>query len=490
MTSPDFDLSYTQLPNTMFAIAKPDVSPRPEFVWLNDDFANEIEISHEWLEASDALDLFSGRTLPTDYEPVAMAYSGFQFGQFSPKLGDGRAVLIGEHKGKNTPRYDIHLKGSGATQYSRRGDGKSTLRAALKECIFSECLAGLNISTTRSLAVLTTGETVMRQEEHQGAILVRAAKSLIRVGTFQFAGLLEDKGVVKKLADFLIAREYPEVDADDPNAYQVLFASIVSRQAELIAQWMSVGFIHGVMNTDNMALSGETIDFGPCAFMERFKADQVYSSIDHYGRYAWNKQAEIAVWNLTRLAETFLPILDENIDTAITKAEAEINTFSSQFLEHFSWEMMRKMGLSLKGEVASQFMSQTFAMLHAARPDFTLFFRRLGGVARDGDIDCVLNLCEDPKPLQIWLPIWQSFMEREAREAKEIAKDMDAVNPAYIPRLHLVENAIDAANKNDYSKLHCLLKALHSPYHEMLEFADFQSLPVSSQSVAQTFCET
>lgn len=489
MNTPKFDISYNQLPTELFATAQPDATPDAQYVWRNDALADQIDIGKNWLNSHESLDFFTGNT-ELNYTPLAMAYSGHQFGHLSPRLGDGRALLIGEYVAQNNTRYDVGLKGSGRTDYSRSGDGKSTLRAALKEAIFSEYLAAINIPTSRSLAAYTTGETVMRETPHQGAVLVRIAKSFIRVGTFQFAGLLNDDTSIKHLADFLLAREYPTIDTPSPKRYQLLFAQIVSRQASLIAHWMSQGFIHGVMNTDNMALSGETIDFGPCAFMESFKPDQTFSSIDQNSRYAWNKQADIGIWNLTRLAEVFLPLFDDDQSTAIEVAQNLLSDFSPQFMQNFNNLLMTKLGLPLKGQAAQDMTDQTLLMLSQSKPDFTLFFRRLSETLDNTNNHKILSLCENPETASDWLTIWQNHVTAEKADKAQTIKNMNAANPIYIPRLHLVETALNQANNGDMSSFHHLNQALQNPYTEKPEFADFLSPANPDQAQNQTFCET
>ena len=490
MNKPKFDITYDQLPQPLYAHTKPDPAPKPVYIWVNETVAQSIGLDADWLGSDDALDMFSGRHDIENYSPLAMGYSGHQFGHFSPQLGDGRALLIGEFTGSDNVRYDLHLKGSGSTVYSRRGDGKSTLRAALKEALFSEYLAAINIATTRTLAVFETGETVAREELHKGAVLVRLAKSLIRVGTFEFANIIKNDGIVAELADFLIAREYTDIDKQATDRYQKLYAQIVSRQAELIAKWMSQGFIHGVMNTDNMALSGETIDFGPCAFMERFEPSQVFSSIDRNGRYAWNRQAEMAAWNLSKLAQSFLPLFGADQEAAVELAENELNRFFPQFMGYFNQFLTQKLGLSLTGKQAEDMMNQTFSMLSAAKPDHTLFFRYLADVLAGKNQQMILDLCEDKQPLVDWLEIWQKHIDNEAISSTEIALQMLQINPIYVPRLHLVEQALDDAGDGDLSTFNRLLKALQNPYTESAEFSDYLSVPASDQTDKKTFCET
>ncbi|MCJ8324228.1 MAG: YdiU family protein [Rhizobiales bacterium] len=490
MKKPDFKISYSQLPDIMFTPTRPDPAPKPNYAWVNVRFGHKIGLDDEWLNSQQSLDFFSGNADSDEYSSLAMAYSGHQFGHFSAQLGDGRALLVGEFSGQDGIGYDIHLKGSGSTAYSRRGDGKSTLRAALKEVLFSEYLASIGIATTRALAVFETGEVVRRETSHKGAVLVRLAKSLIRVGTFEFANLSEDKLVVGQLADFILQREFSHISDAGAVKYQKLFEQILSRQAELIANWMSAGFIHGVMNTDNMALSGETIDFGPCAFMENFKPSQVFSSIDKQGRYAWNRQAEIAVWNLTRLAEVLLPLFDDDQKAAIAFAEAELNAFMPRFGKHFTGLMMQKTGLTLTAENAETMMNQTFAALTASKPDYTLFFRYLSDILKGMPDDKLLALCEDQEPIKQWLETWQQHIANESLTAENIAEKMEQINPLYVPRLGLVEHALDDAQNGDLTSFNKLLTALQYPYVERTEFSEFAMPEGLTDGNRQTFCET
>ena len=480
MPRPHFDLTYTYLPDGFYTPYQPEPAPAAKTVLLNHDLAKKLGLDESWLKSKHALDFFSGRAPDEDYAPIAMAYAGHQFGGFSPRLGDGRAALIGEFVDGANIRYDMHLKGSGRTPYSRGGDGKAALRAVLKEYVFSESLAALGVPTTRSLAAITTGETVMRQKPHPGAILVRTALSHIRVGTFQYARLMQDDSALKALADFTIERLYPEIG--DTNPYAQLLANVIDKQAKLVAKWMSVGFIHGVMNTDNMALSGETIDFGPCAFMESFRPDQVFSSIDHHGRYAWNKQPEMAYWNLTRFAESLLPLLHADEDKAVETAEAELAKFSAGFSNTFNGLMLAKIGLTADTENAPELLQDTISLLATTRADFTLFYRRLTDSVQTGDDNAFLDLFTEPAQAKEWL---KTFTKQDANP--EI---MAASNPIYIPRFAQTEAALEAAEDGDLSKISHMLAALKDPYTEQETYADLAK-PVQQKDIPQqTFCET
>ena len=484
MPRPHFDLTYMYLPDGFYTPYQPEPAPAAKTVLLNHDLAKKLGLDESWLKSKHALDFFSGRAHGEDYTPIAMAYAGHQFGGFSPRLGDGRAALIGEFVDGANIRYDMHLKGSGRTPYSRGGDGKAALRAVLKEYVFSESLAALGVPTTRSLAAITTGETVMRQKPHPGAILVRTALSHIRVGTFQYARLMQDYNALKALADFTIERLYPEIG--DTNPYAQLLAVVIDKQAKLVAKWMSVGFIHGVMNTDNMAISGETIDFGPCAFMESFRPDQVFSSIDHHGRYAWNKQPEMAYWNLTRFAESLLPLLHTNEDKAVAIAETELAKFSAGFSNSFNEMMLAKLGLTTDTENAPEMLTEilqdTISLLATTRADFTLFYRRLTDSVQTGDDSAFLDLFTDPAQAKEWL---KTFTKQGANP--EI---MATSNPIYIPRFAQTEAALEAAENGDLSKINQMLAALKNPYTEQETYADLAK-PVQQENIPQqTFCET
>lgn len=480
MPNPIFDITYATLPQGLFTTYQPAPVPDLKPVLTNHTLANKLELGADWLGTDNALTFFSAQT-PSHFSPIAMAYSGHQFGGFSPRLGDGRAALIGEYVDTNGIRHDIHLKGSGRTPYSRGGDGKATLRAVLKEYIFSESLAALGIPTTRSLAALTTGETVMRQKRHPGAILVRTAKSHIRVGTFQFARLMQDETALKTLADYTIERLYPDIESTNP--YIQLLSHTIDKQAKLVAKWMSFGFIHGVMNTDNMAISGETIDFGPCAFMEIFRANQVFSSIDHYGRYAWNKQPEMALWNLTRFAESLLPLLDKDEDKAVKIAETELGKFSDTFSQEFNALMRAKLGLD--DNAKPDIINETFALLSNHGLDFTLFFRRLTEIASGKSERAFQGLFAESSAGETWLKLW-----REAAGGRLALNNMKALNPVYIPRFTQVETALEAAEQEDMAPFNKLLTAVTNPFTENPDFTDLAQ-PTSDPNIPQqTFCET
>ena len=485
MNAPLLDLSYTRLPQKLYSAVYPQQVTNPKRLLLNRQLAGLLGMDHTWLESEAALQLFCGQT-GDDRPAIAMAYSGHQFVHLSPLLGDGRAALVGEIVSPAGVRYDLHLKGTGPTPYSRRGDGLSTLRAALKEYVFSESFAALGIPCSRSLAVVTTGMQVMREQAHPGAILTRAARCHVRVGTFQFAALQQDTGMLRSLADFVIHREFPELDDNGEAPYLRLFEKIVERQAVLVATWMASGFIHGVMNTDNMAVSGETIDFGPCAFMDYFNPGRVFSSIDEYGRYAWNRQADIAVWNLSRLAEAMLPLLAADTKTAVAMAEKALEKFPDLFNAKFNRLLAEKLGLV---NPDTELLKSLLAVLAQTSVDYTLFFRRLAKVAEGENQDVVLSLSEEREPLVLWLNEWEQALPRHT-DRQQLADRMNRVNPMYIPRIWLLEQAFSAANNGNMQPFETMLRAVQNPFFEANEFKGLEQPPSRGQSTHATFCET
>ena len=480
-------MTYRQLPSEFYAESLPMKLRDLRVLIVNSELASQLDIGLDELSEENMFAVFSGDVTTFDLPPVSMAYSGHQFGYLSPQLGDGRAVLLSERVSKNGQRFDIHLKGSGQTPYSRRGDGKSTLRAVLKEYIFSESLAALGIPTTRSLAVVLTGKSVRRDKIHQGAVLFRTASSHIRVGTFVYARLLNNTNSLKTLTDYTIAREYPDINLDNPTCYQTFLESVIFRQAKLIAKWMASGFIHGVMNTDNMTISGETIDFGPCAFMDGFNENQVYSAIDEGGRYAWNNQPEMALWNLTRFAETLIELLDRDATSAIEKAKASLARFMPTYLTHFHQLMASKLGVKVDDEHVA-LIKQIFALLQTEKVDYTTFFSELTRVA-NGEKPNKLIALFNLEAFDIWLESW--FVLREELSDKTILKEqMRRVNPIFIPRTYLVEQALESARYEKMDDFNNLLKVIQTPYEENQTLADL-ALPAEKwQSQITTFCET
>ena len=443
-----FDHSYARdLPGAYLRVT-PDVAPDPQLLVLNRTLAADLGIS---LTDSDATSWFSGATLPPGADPIAQAYAGHQFGGFSPQLGDGRAHLLGEILAPDGRRLDLQLKGSGRTPFSRGGDGKAAVAPMLREYLISEGMAALGVPTTRALAVVATGETVWRETALPGAVLTRVAASHLRVGTFQFFSARGDKAQLKALADYAIARHYPDL-AGVENPYLAFLDAVIDRQASLIAQWMGVGFIHGVMNTDNMAISGETIDYGPCAFMEGYAPGTVFSSIDHQGRYAYANQPLILGWNLARLAETLVPLIDRDPDAAVDLANDRLQSIAGRYRAAWTGVMRRKLGLV--GEDAGDAALADDLLTAMQGADWTLVFRRLADPA------ALRPLFTDFTAMQVWLPRWH------ARTGDGVAQRIAAANPAVIPRNHKVEEALTAATAGDMAPFHALLAAIQHPFAE------------------------
>ena len=481
-----FDNTYLRdLPGTYLRQA-PDLAPAPALVVLNNALAAELG-----LEIDDPAGWFSGAVVPEGAEPAALAYAGHQFGGFSPSLGDGRAHLLGEFLGPDGRRWDLQLKGSGRTPFSRGGDGKAALAPMLREYLISEAMAALRIPTTRSLAVVATGETVLRESGPlPGAVLARVAASHIRVGTFQFFAAREDIAGVKQLADHVIARHYPDA-AEAEHPIRALLDAVIRRQAELVARWLHVGFIHGVMNTDNCSVSGETIDYGPCAFMDAYDPATVYSSIDEMGRYAYANQPRIALWNLTRFAETLLPLIDSDEKTAIEIAQAALGEFSDIFDTAYQAGLRRKLGLFTSQPDDAALAQDLLTAMTANQADFTLTFRRLGAAAVDADSDeAVRGLFIDPTAFDAWAVNWRARLGRESQDAGTRHQAMQTINPAFIPRNHRVEAVIQAALADDYAPFEKLLAVLAKPYEDQPEMADYAEPPEPDQRVLKTFCGT
>jgi uncharacterized protein YdiU (UPF0061 family) len=478
-----FDNTYAQLPERFFAKQKPVRVPGPTLIRLNRELAKQLSIDPGWLESADGIAMLSGNTMPVGAEPIAQAYAGHQFGGFSPQLGDGRAILIGEVIDTDGTRRDLQLKGSGRTPFSRGGDGKSALGPVIREYIVSEAMAALGVSTTRALAVVSTGERVMRREGPLlGAVFTRVAASHIRVGTFQYFLARNDTDALRRLADYVIARHYPEA-LDAPVSYVALLELVAVAQADLIAHWMSLGFIHGVMNTDNTAISGETIDYGPCAFMDAFHSQCVFSSIDSGARYAWGNQPDIGLWNLTRFAETLRPLLSENPGDATTLAEAALSGYSHRFEEQYISRFRAKFGLPREARV--ELIKEGLDLLSAHGVDFTLFFRRLTRIAGGENSHALTAMFSNSQSFGEWFTTWR----READPATRYS-EMCAANPIFIPRNHRVEHAIRGAYSGDFDPFHRLVDALAAPYVEQVEYADLETPPEPEEIVHETFCGT
>jgi uncharacterized protein YdiU (UPF0061 family) len=482
MTGWRLEHTYAELPQLFYSPAVPTPVREPRLIAFNRPLASQLGLDAEALEGSEGAAIFAGNVLPDGARPIAQAYAGHQFGHFTT-LGDGRAILLGEQITPLGDRVDVQLKGSGPTRYSRRGDGRAALGPMLREYIISEAMHALGIPTTRSLAVAATGDAVYRETVLQGAVLTRVAASHLRVGTMQWAAAHPDQGATRVLADYTRARHYPEL-AGSPAPYLALFDAILARQASLIARWQLVGFIHGVMNTDNMALSGETIDYGPCAFMDTYDPATVFSSIDAGGRYAYGNQPAIAQWNLARLAEAMLPLFDENVDRAVEIATTALDRFPVLFEQHWLDGMRAKLGLFAPEAEDASLVNDLLAWMRRQSLDFTNTFRLLtsgrpAGPTADGD----------PEPAA-WHRRWEARRARQPQSPGEAAALMRRHNPAVIPRNHKVEEALTAATSaDDFSVMERLLEVLATPYDHDRDLPAF-SAPGAGAQPYRTFCGT
>ena len=478
-----FDNTYARLPERFFARQQPARVPEPKLVRLNLELAAVLSMDTNWLQSADGIAMLAGNAVPEGAEPIAQAYAGHQFGGFVSRLGDGRALLLGEVIGSDGARRDLQLKGSGRTPFSRGGDGKAALGPVLREFIVSEAMAALGVPTARALAAVTTGETVARPEGRlPGAVFTRVAASHIRVGTFEYFRARNDTDALRLLADHAIARHYPDV-AQAPHPYVALLDSVATAQADLIAQWMSLGFIHGVMNTDNTAISGETIDYGPCAFMDAFHPRCVYSSIDSRGRYAWGSQPDIGLWNITRFAETLLPLLSEDQSEAIGIAEGALSGYPGRFRNQYVARFRAKLGLP--PEAATALIQECLDLLALQEVDFTRFFRHLTCIGGGGHPRALSAMFAHSKPFEEWFTKWRAEAALPAH-----LSDMRRANPVIIPRNHRVEQAIQSAYGGDFAVFHRLVDALALPYTERAEFADLETPPRPDEIVHRTFCGT
>ncbi|MFZ5987015.1 MAG: protein adenylyltransferase SelO [Bacillota bacterium] len=479
----NLDNSYARLPEAFFTIPNPTPVRSPELAVLNHSLATSLGLDAEALQSEDGVAMLAGNQTPEGALPLAQAYAGHQFGHFT-MLGDGRAILIGEQITPLGERFDIQLKGSGRTPYSRGGDGRAALGPMLREYIISEAMHALGIPTTRSLAVVTTGETVIRETALPGAILTRVAASHLRVGTFQYAARWRTVEELKALADYTINRHFPNVEANE-NRYLSLLQEVIKRQAVLIAKWQLVGFIHGVMNTDNMTISGETIDYGPCAFMDTYDPRTVFSSIDTHGRYAYGNQPDIAGWNLARFAETLLPLLDVNREQAVKLAQDAVSGFIELYRRNWLTGMRAKLGIFNEEPQDESLIEELLRMMQKYHADYTNTFRAL---TFDTQEETVLLGTQE---FAQWHEMWRARLGRQ-QEQKETSKQlMRNSNPALIPRNHRVEEALEAAVKHgDYSVMERLLAVLSSPYARSPEQDEYSAPPAPSACPYRTFCGT
>jgi serine/tyrosine/threonine adenylyltransferase len=483
--------SYSRLPERFFARVNPTPVARPRLLRFNQALSAEIGLYDGAVEAEELAGVFSGNVISAGSEPVAAAYAGHQFGHFVPQLGDGRAILLGETIDRAGVRHDIQLKGSGLTPYSRDGDGRAALGPVLREYLLSEAMHALGIPTTRALAAVLTGESVFRTGALPGAILTRVAASFVRVGTFQYFAAREDGDAVRQLADYVIDRHYPQVrTAQQP--YLALLQAVSDAQAALIASWMHVGFIHGVMNTDNMAVSGETIDFGPCAFMDSYDPAAVFSSIDRQGRYAYGNQPYAAAWNIARFAETLLPLIAADADRAVELATEVLASFSPRFALHLLAGMRRKLGMSTEEPGDKALAEDLLDAMHRNQADFTRTFRALCDAAEREEADAGVGaLFANPRDYADWAGRWRARLQQEAVEPRARAAAMRQINPAVIPRNHRIEQVISAAvDREDFAPFAELSAVLARPYELALGMEAYADAPQPNERVLRTFCGT
>jgi uncharacterized protein YdiU (UPF0061 family) len=499
-----FENTYARLPERFFARQNPVPVAAPRLVKVNAQLAYDLGLDAHALESEEGVAILAGNRVAEGSEPLAEAYAGHQFGHFVPQLGDGRANLLGEVVGRDGLRYDIQLKGSGRTAFSRGGDGRAAIGPVLREYLVSEAMAALGVPTTRTLAAVTTGELVLRDTPLPGAVLTRVAASHLRVGTFAYFAARRDVDGLRTLADYAIARHYPQA-ASAKRPYRALLDGVVERQAKLVAQWMMLGFIHGVMNTDNTSISGETIDYGPCAFMEAYDPATVFSAIDQHGRYAYGNQPRIMLWNLARLAEALLPLLlDEegNEQAAVASANEALGAFPELYEAARLAGLRRKLGLATEREGDTEMAEKLFAAMAANQADFTLTFRRLCDAAAGPEGDAgVRALFADPGTYDSWAAGWRTRLSEEPGTAEERAALMRKANPEFIPRNHLVEAALAAAaEREDYQPFEELLEVVTQPWEERPgedkpgagrpDWAKYALPARPEERVSQTFCGT
>ena len=472
-----FDNTYSKLPNILLSKIRPEKVCKPKLIIKNDSLADELGLNFSNINEYELSLLFSGNVIPEDAETFAQAYAGHQFGHFT-MLGDGRALILGEHITPSNKRFDIQFKGSGKTPYSRNGDGKAALSPMLREYIISEAMFNLKIPTTRSLAVVTTGEKVIREKDLTGAILTRVARSHLRVGTFQFVAVQSDLKTMKELIDYTIKRHFPSIIKDELPVLSLL-KNVMMCQIDLIINWMRVGFIHGVMNTDNMSISGETIDYGPCAFMDTYNPNTVFSSIDLNGRYAFNNQPIIAQWNLLRFSECLLPFLNDDRNKAIKIAEDTINEFSDIFKKKWINMMCSKIGIEKNINTDEKLITDLLTLLEQYKIDYTLFFSNLSNFKKP-----------QIQAFDSWFFQWDKRVERNKKNTKNIGNLMQKNNPRIIPRNYIIENVLKKAEMNDISYVIRLLKALKNPYQRDRNFVEFEKEPPKTNEKYKTFCGT
>ena len=491
-----FKNRYLDLGEGFYQKCHPTPVAKPALIRFNHGLAGDLGVASRDVDQQILADIFSGNVVHESSEPLAMAYAGHQFGHYNPQLGDGRAIYLGELDHVEGGTIDVQLKGSGRTRYSRNGDGRAALGPVLREYLLSEAMHQLGVPTTRALAAVTTGEGVAREQFLPGGVITRTASSFIRVGSFQYFSMQNDFTAIKKLADYVIERNYPEVAGAD-QTYVSFFEAVVLRQANLIAQWMQLGFIHGVMNTDNMSVAGETIDYGPCAFMDFYNHDQVYSSIDRQGRYAYSNQPNIGIWNLSRLAESLLPLFHDDTDTAVSMAHEVLEKYAHRYTDEWLSGFRAKCGLTavdgVKDEDDKALLESLMKVMDENQSDFTLTFYHLSQLAKEkSDADAGLrDLFVNRDAIDAWLVDWRQRLSLEAASDSERQASMQSVNPMYIPRNHQVEAVIRAAEDHgDFTLFHELHEVLQNPFEYQEGKDHYMQPPLPDEVVLQTFCGT
>ena len=484
-----FDNSYQNLPQDFFERINPVPVRDPQLIIFNNDLGKSLGIDQK-INKKELANIFSGNEILKGSSPIALAYAGHQYGNFVNQLGDGRAVLLGEVSTPNQERFDMQLKGSGQTRFSRQGDGRSPLGPVIREYVVSEAMNALGIPSTRSLAAVTTGEKVFREVLLPGGILTRIAKSHIRVGTFEYFAAQKNTENLKTLADYTIKRHFPSLK-DAANPYLSLLEIVSDRQIELISKWMGVGFIHGVMNTDNTSIVGETIDYGPCAFMDEYNPSTVFSSIDAHGRYAFGNQPLIAQWNMACFANSLLALIDKDTEKATAKAQKVINNFPNKMGEAVMNVMCKKIGLDSTKTNSHETLTKLLKIMLDNKSDYTLTFLYLSDIIKGKGDNLFKQQFLKPNQISNWLKEWKELIKDENLAKKAIALSMEGSNPVFIPRNHLVERAIEAAvESNDFSEMKTLLTILSKPYEEQSRYGEYMKPPKSHEVVHQTFCGT
>lgn len=484
-----FDNTYSKLPDRFFARVRPTAVKSPTLLAINANLATHLGIRPDELTSAEGIEMLAGNRIAERSEPIALAYAGHQFGGFSPQLGDGRAILLGEIVGTDGKRYDIQLKGSGPTPFSRGGDGRAAIGPVLREYVVSEAMAALGVPTTRALAAVATGEVVVREKLLPGAILTRIAASHMRIGTFQYFSARNDNEALAKLTEYALQRHYPNAPTPHGPALALLEA-VMTAQINLVSTWLSIGFVHGVMNTDNMSISGETIDYGPCAFLDSYHPGRTFSSIDRGGRYAFANQPRIALWNLSRLAETLLPLVNDDMDKAAAIMTERLETFPDKFETAYGKRMRSKLGLRDEIEGDLELAQGLLELMVPSKVDYTNCFRRLVDVAAGADDGRLVEVFQAPEPIREWLKNWRARFDKETVSHDERLALMRQSNPAFIPRNHRIEEMIAAATKGDMQPFERLNRVLARPYDDQPDAFELTLPPGDEQWSYRTFCGT